>query len=187
MNKFSIFSCIKVKENDYAGPCIVLSCCADPSFMLFFPISEENANTVMYVLEDKGEYTIDTNILGIYKTMVDSWGASDRYLSGIIMDSVYNQEIKDEILVIRLALSNSDGEIDSLVRVSFVHAILLAAMEKVDIILSNELLAHMIPSEDILLDKFLFEKNENRKEFPEDKKIVDIARKIMSGKIKNKE
>ena len=91
MNKFSIFSCINVEEADYKGQCIVLSCCSDPAFMLFFPIAPEHASIINYVIEGK-EYTADTSILGIYKTMVDSWKASDRYLSGIIMDSVYNEQ-----------------------------------------------------------------------------------------------
>lgn len=185
MNKFSLFSCIEVKESDYQGACVILSCCSDPAFMLFFPISDETADIVTYVMESKEGYTIDTNILGIYKTMVDSWKASDRYLSGIIMDSIYNEEVKDSILMIRLVLADSNGEMDSLVRVNFVHAILLAAMEKVDIIVSDELLSHMMPNEGTFPDGIYSDEDNNQQHmFPEDKKIVDIARKIMSGKVK---
>ena len=184
MNKFSLFSCIDVKEGDYEGACLVLSCCSDPSFMLFFPISNETAEIITYVLENKNGYNIDTKILGIYKTMVDSWRASDRYLAGIIIDSLYNPQMEDNILVIRLALADSGGGLDSLVRVNFVHAVLLAAMEGADIIVSNELLYHMLPDEEKLADGPSFELGKNQPSFPEDKNIVDIARQIMSGKIK---
>lgn len=179
MNKFEIVKCIDVNEADYDGTCIILASVSDPSFMLFFPISKENAKTINYVLKDNSKYDINTNVLGIYKTMVDSWASSDRFLSGIIMDSFYNDEVKEDVLTIRLALSNQDGTLDSLVYVNFLHAMLLAAMEQVDVIVSDKLLSKMVPE------------NENQEpkrssaHFPEDKKIVDIARKIMGGKIKD--
>ena len=179
MNKFEVIKCIEVQENDYDGPCVIMACCSDPSFMLFFPINKENAKIINYVLKENSKYDINTNILGIYKTMIDSWKSSDRFLSGIIMDTIYNSEAKDEILMIRLALSDQDGNIDSLVHVNFLHAMLLAAMEGVDVIVSDKLLEKMVPND---------EEDKHSKltpHFPEDKKIVDIAKKIMGGKIKD--
>ena len=185
MNKFIILSCIDVKENDYDGPCIVLGCISDPSFMLFFPISEENAKVITYVLEGNDDYDINTNILGIYRTMVNSWQASDRYLSGIIMDAVYDKNVKDELLSIRLALSNQEnGDLDSLVPVNFLHAVLLAAMERVEIIVSEKLLEQMMPSSEKKERDERRGKNNKSEHFPEDKALVDIAKKIMSGKVK---
>lgn len=180
MNKFQVIKCIEVHETDYEGTCVILACSSDPSFMLFFPITKDNAKTINYVLKDNSKYDINTNILGIYQTMIDSWTSSDRFLSGIIMDSVYNEEVKEDTLVIRLALSDQDGNLDSLVHVNFLHAILLAAMEAVDIIVSDKLLAKMIPESDRPN-----EKRHSSAHFPEDKKIVDIAKKIMGGKIKD--
>ena len=168
----------------------ILDCVEEPNFMLFFPVSKENSDVINYVLKEEGEYDVNTNVIGIYKTMIDSWSSSDRYLSGIIMDAVYDKELKDDVLMIRLALANDEGNLDSLVHVSFLHAILLTAMEGSEIIVGDKLMEQMMPSE------FNDENNENEEketkknktktpEFPGDKKIVDIARKIMSGKIKD--
>jgi len=186
MNKFTILSCVEVNENGYEGPCVILVCISDPTFMLFFPISEDNADVISYVVRDEGDYDINTNILGIYKTMIDSWKSSDRYLSGIIMDAVYDEEAKDQVLSIRLALADDEGDLDSLVYVSFLHAIILSAMEESEIIVGDKLLAQMMPSE------LNGESSDGKSKlqtpsFPGDKKIVDIARKIMSGKIKDNE
>jgi len=217
MNKFTVFSCIRVREDDYDGPCLIMACVSDPSFMLFFPVSEDNAKIISYILDGNDDYGVDTNILGLYKTMIDSWRSSDRYLSGVVMDTVYDDEHDGNVLVIRLALSDNKGNLDSLVRVNFLHAILVAAMEKTYVVVSDELIEQMMPpeySEEIDEDMFLNEEgdeedeedeegdnlfdvdNEERKfhkrvqdavALPEDKNIVDIARKIMSGKIQDKE
>ena len=159
-------------------------------------------------MSDNNDYDINTNILGIYRTMVDSWISSGRYLSGIIMDSVYDEESGENVLMIRLALASHDGRLDSLVRVSFLHSVLLSAMEEVDIIVSNELIAHMLPTQDSDNegvfgtgdeegeeddDNLLARPKRPARRIPrgkssihsEDQKIVDIARKIMSGKIKD--
>lgn len=184
MNKFRIIKCMDVKENGYNGTCVVMSCLSNPSFLLFFPVSKENAKIINYVLKDKTDYDINTNVIGIYRTMIDSWEAGDRFLSGIIMDTAYSEESKDEIIMIQFALVDQDGRMDSLVYVNFLHAVLLSCLEKIDVIVSDKLLSKMMPdSED--------QENESKKvnnshNFPEDKKIVDIAKKIMNGKIKDK-
>jgi len=187
-----------------------MACASDPAFMLFFPVSEDNSQTISYVLEGNDDYDINTNILGLYRTMINSWKSSDRYLSGIIMDSSYDKESKEEVLLIRLALANQNGDIDSLVRVNFLHAVLIAAMEKVDIIISDDLIEQMLPpdfpediSDSIFNEEDMYDyeddkivnksqmnlRQKGKEEFssPEDQNIVDIARKIMSGKIKDKE
>jgi len=182
MNRFRIFSCINFDEDDYDGPVVILACAVDPSFMLFFPITDEQAEVINHVLNSEDDsYDINSKVLGIYKTMIDSWKSSDRFLSGIIMDSIYDEESEDETLFIRLALSDHNGELDSLVHVNFLHAILLAAMEKSDIVVSDQFLDKMMPAE---------EKEERtieskRKNFPEDNDIMNIANKIMSGQVRN--
>lgn len=182
MNRFEVIKCIEVNENGYDGPCVIMVNASDPSFMLFFPIAKESAKIINYVLKENSKYDINTNVLGIYKTMIDSWRSSDRFLSGIIMDTVYNEEIKDEVLLIRLALSDDNGQIDSLVYVNFLHAVLLAAMEGVDIIISDKLLSKMVPDNEDNDEKHSVKPAPH---FPEDKKIVEIAKKIMGGKIKD--
>ena len=183
MNKFNVVKCIDMKESDYDGPCVILACASDPTFLLFFPINKENSKMINYVLDKNSKYDINTNILGIYKTMVDSWKSADRFLSGIIMDTIWDDDVEEDILSIRLALADQNREIDSIVHVNFLHAILLAAMEDVGIIVSDKLLSKMMPDDENN------EKDKSKKKspthFPEDKKIVDIAKKIMSGKIKD--
>lgn len=182
MNKFQVIKCVDVKEEGYEGCCVVLACSSGSDFALFFPIAKDNAKIINYVIKDN-EYDVNTNILGIYKTMVDSWKSGDRYLSGIIMDAFYSEEAKDEVLMIRLVLADQNGEVDSLVYVNFVHAMLLAAMEKVEVIVSDKLLSKMSPEEKD--DKSNHSQKKDETHFPEDKKIVAIAKKIMSGKIKD--
>jgi bifunctional DNase/RNase len=186
MNRFKIVKCMDVKEGDYNGPSIVLACASDDDLMLFFPISTENAKLISYVMDENNEYDINTSVLGIYKTMLDSWRAGDKFLSGVIMDSVYDAEIKDDVLQVRLALSDNNGELDSLAHINFINAVILATMVGIDIIISDNLLDKMIPDEEEDDDE---EENAKPKRkpahFPEDKKIVDIAKKIMSGKTKD--
>jgi len=186
MNRFEIVPCMEVKENGYSGPCVMLACVTDPSFVLFFPVSSENAKIINFVLkEDETKYDINTSVLGIYKTMVESWKLGDRYLAGVIMDTVFNEEFKDDVLSIRMVLCDHNGELDSLVYVNFVHAMLLAAMEQTKIIVSEKLLSKMMSGSDDEEDGKKTKNNKSKHNFPEDKKIVEIAKKIMSGKIKD--
>ncbi len=182
MSKFRVTKCTDVKQNGYSGTCIIMSCLSNPEFFLFFPVAKDSAKVINYVLQEKTNYDINTNVIGIYRTMIDSWEAGDRYLSGIIMDSVYDEEQKDDIIKIQLALVDQDGQLDSLVYVNFLHAVLLSCLEKIDIIVSEKLLDKMMPEDDEDGEK----KGHSTQKFPEDKKIVDLAKKIMSGKIKNK-
>jgi len=182
MNKFTVVKCLDVKENGYNGTCVVLSCISNPSFLLFFPVSKENAKIINFVLKDKANYDINTNIIGIYRTMIDSWEAGDRFLSGIIMDTVFSADAKDDVIMIQFALADQDGIMDSLVYVNFLHAVLLSCLEKIDIIVSDKLLSKMMPD----YENEERESKSHTHDFPEDKKIVDIAKKIMSGKIKDK-
>ena len=190
MNKFTVFSCLNVDEEDtedleleYKGPVVVLSCCSDPSFMLFFPIPEDIAKIIKYVLKSEGDF--DINMLGIYKTMIDSWKSGERYLAGVIMDAVYEPHLGEDVLMIRLALANHNGDLDSLIHVNFVHSILLAAMEKVEIIISDKLITKLVPEDEE--DEGSGRKEKNGHPFPEDKKLLGIVKEIMSGKIKDGE
>lgn len=185
MNCFRILSCVDLTEDEntpYKGPAVVLVCVSDPTFMLFFPISSDNADVISYILEGNEDYDVDTGVLGIYKTMVDSWKSEDVYLSGIIMDTFYSTKNRKYLPFIRLSLVDGSGALSSLVEVSFVHALLLAAMESVNFIVSDESLAQMIPDAKDL-------KNKGKKSSLPDSKddnIIKIARDIMSGNVKDK-
>jgi hypothetical protein len=185
MNRFVVFSCLDLEEtegSDYNGPVVVLTNSADPSFMLFFPVTAQNASVISYILNSEGDYDVDTTILGIYATMLESWKAGDRYLSGIAIDTIYDDKLEKEIPLVRLVLSDQNGMIDSFVRVNFIHAVLLAAMENVEIIISDRLLDIMLPDSEDASER-IFKKKHGSSDFPEDKNILNIAKKIMEGKI----
>ena len=200
VNKFVLVSCIKLdngEEVGHDGPVVVLANTMDPSFALFFPVSKENASIINYVLENEGEYDIDTDILGVYKTMINSWRAGDRFLSGLIMDSVYDEEKEEDVMMIRLALvDNRNGTLDSLVHVNFVHGMLLAAMEKTEIIIGEKILEKLMPeidddddededeTEGVSIKKKINKKKVKKHDFPEDKNLLEIVKKIMNSNIK---
>ena len=189
MNKFIVFSCIDLEgaeDSNYKGYVVVLASSSDPNLLLFFPITPDNATVINYILEENDDYDADTMTIGIYKTMLDSWKAGERFLSGIIIDTIFDYELNKEVPLIRLVLSDREGMIDSLVRVNFIHAILLAAMEKVEISVSDRLLDSMLPDDDDENDEAgqnILSK-ESKNNFPEDGNIINIAKKIMEGKIR---
>ena len=182
MNKFCVLKCVSSEESGYEDLCVVLACVSDPEFVLFFPVDEKNAKIINYVLEDDSKYNIDTNVLGIYKTMIDSWNSSDRYLAGIIMDVLPDENGKEELLSLKLVITDQCG-LDCLVPVNFIHGILLASMESVFIIVSDKILEKMVSDDDT---KTQILKKKKSTHFPEDKKIMAIAKKILSGKLKDK-
>jgi hypothetical protein len=212
MNKFLVFPCIKKNEIDgYSGPLVTLANENNISFSLFFPISEENANLINYILETPpNKHSLnDVGVIGMCKTMISSWGAGERFLSGIHMDTEYDLESEQDIITIRLIISDRHGEIDSVLRVNFVHAIILAAIARRDIMVTNCLLEKLIPKDkdgmENEMDEDENDDNENdedndddkpdkpdkpespemlKRKFPVDKEILDIAKKIMTGKIK---
>jgi hypothetical protein len=190
MNKFLVFPCIKQSnENGYNGPVVVLACASNVSFALFFPMSEENATMINYILEHKpSEYNSNQSVIGIYKTMLESWEDGGRFLSGIHLGTEFDPESKEETISVKLIISDEDGAVDSITRVNFIHAVLLAAMERKEILIDTALLKKLMPHEDDEDDED--EANPTHtmpshdKKFPVDKDILEIAKKIMSGKIK---
>jgi len=195
MNKFLVLPCVKQdNDNGYNGSVVTLSCSINMDFVLFFPISDDNADLINHILNTKpDEYTTHQNIIGIYKTMLDSWEEGGRYLSGIFLDTEIDPSNKEETIAVKLIISSEDGSVDSIIGVNFTHAILLAAMERREIIVSNKLLRKLLPKEEDDDDedddddgspKDKTDKTDDKKKFPIDKDILDLAKKIMSGKIK---
>lgn len=181
-------------KQGYSGPVITLASASNIAFTLLFPVSEENASMINYILETKPEkININTGSVGIYKTMIDSWTEGNRFLSGITMDSEWDDESEEEIITVKMILSDCDsGMIESVARSSFIHAIMIAAMERKEIIVSESLLKKLIPSlenddEDESDDDDDDDSDDGekpKKSFPSDKDILDIAKRIMSGNIK---
>jgi len=197
MSRFIIASCITMKgkssgesnlstdppvpKGDYEGTVVVLANVNNPAFMLFFPFKKEQAGMVNYLLEGHdGEYDANTEDLGLYKAMVDSWKAGDRYLSGVILDAVYDKDEKQDVPLVRLALIDRSGNLDDLVTVSFAHGILISAMEKAEIIVGESLLSKMVPFGSEGKDG---PSDSNPRGFPEDKNIIQIVRDIMDAPV----
>jgi hypothetical protein len=188
MNKFVVVSCVDMSEDDaididYDGQVVIFSDINDPSFMLFFPVTPEQSSIINNVINsEKLAYDINTSVLGIYKTMTDSWKASDKYLSGILMDVGHNSE-NDDTMRVNFALSNSDGFLDGLVQVSFIHAILVSVLNRVEILITDNMLEKLMPPETDEEGEELEPKQDG--EFPEDEKILGIVQTIMSGKVQD--
>ena len=188
MNKFIVVSCVDLSKNDeididYDGEVVIFSDVNDPSFMLFFPVTPEQAWTIRNVLAaEKLSYDINTCILGIYKTMMDSWKASDKYLSGVLMDVGVNKETQEDTMKVYFALSNSEGYLDGLVQVSFIHAVMISVLNKIEILISDEMIEKLMPAVEDGQDNGDGEQPKEQA-FPEDEKILGIVKTIMSGKV----
>lgn len=208
MSKFVVLPCSNVEDDksiDYDGHVVALASSSDVNLMVFFPVSPENAHLINYVLNEDSPYDIDTDILGVYQTMLNSWISNDSFLSGVIMDTIYSEEIEENVVSVRLVLSsNRTGRIEGLVRVNFIHSIILAAMEKIEIIIDDELLDRLIPGrereeyaemdeedEDDMSDMSDEEMEEpkpsQKKPSPIDQNLIETARRIISGKLRDED
>jgi len=205
MNKFLVFPCtVKDNKEGYNGHVVPLVCASSTGFAIFFPISDENAKIINKLLEkpiNKEELDLNTsNILSIYKTMVDSWNSGGKYLSGIYMDMEIDPNDKTEIISVKSIIStNHGGYVDNVIKMNFIHAIIIAAMYRFEIVISKELIEKLMPNldnenEDENTDvednelkdppSALSKKIGKNNKFPKDSQILKIAKKIMNGKIK---
>lgn len=204
MNKFKVYSCMSFTDRedreavsmDYDGPVVAMGSTTDPALMVFFPTNEENSNIINSVIEkedggdDNEEIMNNLAVLSIYKTMIDSWSASGNFLSGIIIDAVYDKECDEDVISVRFTMSNSTtGCVEGLVNVSFIHAVLVSVMENVDIILNDNLLELLLPQtfgdDEVELDNFedevlgLSDSKSDGSSFPEDQNVLEIAKQIL--------
>jgi hypothetical protein len=205
MNKFIVFPCTnKENKEGYSGQVVSLVCASTSGLAICFPISEENSKIINKVLENHiDKKNIDNSInnnLAVYKAMVDSWNSGCKFLSGIYMDMELDPIDKIEIISTKAIISeNNYGIIDNIVKINFVHAIIIAAMYKIEIVISKELIEKLLPTldRDEYEDSKKLTKNNslkktkegmnspfNNEKFPKDEKILKIAKKIMDGKIK---
>jgi hypothetical protein len=137
-----------VKSADYSGKVIALSNVDDPNLLIFFPISDSNAKLInKFIKHDYSkDDSIDLSNFSIYSAMSDSWKSSERYLSGIIMDSVIDEDSGEDVIQVKLMLSDVNGYLHSLISVGFFGALMLSILENVEIFLTEELLAMILPS-----------------------------------------
>lgn len=190
MDKFTIIPCIKndKEEHNYDGYVVGLCSNNNPNFVIFFPIAEECAHMVNFLINPKEEKTVDIKTLAVYKTMTDTWKASGRFLSGIVMDVEDEKEGRESAISVKLYLSDtSSGKLEAIIPVNFLHSTIISVMEQTPLIITDTLMKNIIPDEtkDNDADTNNVEKKvKSKKKYPKDKNIIDIAKKIMSGKIK---
>jgi len=180
MNKFSVYTCFEQEEDGYRGTVVPMANTSNTSFMLFFPIDPEYAKIINIILQGEEASKTDSHILSAYQTMVNSWKSGDRNLSGIIIDIKFDEEENEELISPTIIIGDSDGNVDSILKINFVQAVILAALEKKTIIVTNELLSNLLPSEDE--EESEINSDEKNVKFPIDRQILDIARDIMTGK-----
>jgi hypothetical protein len=183
MNKFLVFPCVEQNEEDgYKGQVVSLASTSNVTFMLFFPIATEYSRLINFLLKKEESTKMNLQLLAVYQTMVNSWKAGDRYLAGIVMDIQYDEETEEDIIAPTLILCDSMGNVDAVLNVNFVHAVMLGAMERKEILVTNELLHKLIPFPDEEINEDVPDIPTQKNPFPIDKEILDIAKNIMNGK-----
>jgi len=186
MNKFLVFPCVEQNEEEgYDGPVVSLASTSNVTFMLFFPIAQEYARLINFLLKKEESTKVNLQLLSVYQTMVNSWKAGDRYLSGIVMDVNYDEESEEDVISPSLIICDSMGNVDAVLNVNFVHAVMLGAMERKELLVTNELLHKLMPTPEDEDEEEIptgMPHIEGESPFPVDKEILDIARNIMNGK-----
>jgi len=198
MNRFEIMPCIEqsyvVDADEDEGLVLPL---VSESCVLLFPITKEIADTVNYI---KGvgdvENEADLDKIEVYRTMIETWKSSGQFLSGILMDIHYDDDDDDNMFSVSLLLSTiSDGYVEAITKVNFLHALIIGVLEDIDVMVGHELLSKLIPpdhlhsmsdmeAEDEAEEFFSDEPVEDVNKYPYDHNIYQIAKKIMDGKIK---
>jgi len=192
MNRFQVMPCIdhsEVNEGAPDGLVLPLASEIENNCVLFFPVPDEIGTLVNHLLETEEAGPQELSLIDVFKTMIATWRAGDRFLSGILLDNSYNFEEEEETLQVNITLSSvTDGYIEAVTKINFLHAIVISVLEGVDVMVSNELLNKLLPEaigeDEINDDQFSEGIDDYADSFPVDEDILKIVRKIMSGKIK---
>lgn len=190
MNKFILFPCVEPDEENqklFDGHVVSLGASRDLNFKVYFPIREDYADLINAVLNGDKEKIARHEILNIFTTMTDSWSSGDRFLSGIILDLRIDENNEPEMTV-QILVSYINGILDSVVRTTFSNAMILAAMEDVHVFMTDALMSNLLPKGDDFFDDYPDGSGNtpsNQGDKPIDKELLEIAKGIISGKIKD--
>ena len=187
MNKFTVLPCTEQENEGYKGYVSAFGMLSDSSLALLIPVTEEAAKTINYALEPGEDKSgVNLTLIGSYKMMFDSWQASGRFVSGIMMDARKDKD-GDEIINVELFFSDTtSGLIEGVMEINFVQAVILAAMFDIDVIFTNEILSKLLPGHDDNGDdddNGSFPEIDKNGDFPVDDDIIKIARNIIKGKL----
>ena len=185
MNKFKIFPCIKLDEKDASESCgsnaIVMVCENDSSAVLMFPATAKEASMVDAALGvNKKQFS---GSLSLYRTMMESLFSGYLHLSGVILDVDMDNK-KEEYIDVKLVIINKDGDIEGYLDTCFIHAVVLVAMEETNVIVTDRLLDKLLPPDKKPSKHTEISELEKKMDYPEDKKLLELAKKIMTGKLK---
>jgi hypothetical protein len=183
--------CIDQSEVNEGGPSgLVLPLASEiqNNCVLFFPISDDIGSLINHLLEAEETDAQQLHMIEIFKTMISTWKSGERFLSGIFVDKIFDTDSDEDVIHVNLILSSAnDGFIEAVIKVQFVHAIIVAVLEGVDIMISNDLLTKLLPEalgEDEGGDDDFDDALDDDNVYPVDEDILNIAKKIMGGKIK---
>jgi len=192
MNRFQVMPCIPQEEINGEGEGLVLPLASEieNNCVLFFPVSNDIGKLINYLLESEEVEEQQIHMIEVFRTMIDTWRSGERFLSGIFIDANYDENSQEDIINVNIMLSDTaDGYVQAVIKVNFIHAIVISVMEDVEIMISNELLNKLLPEsfadEDYDGDNDDFDDEiSDSDSFPVDENIIEIAKKIMGGKIK---
>lgn len=186
--RFSIITCEKADNSEVASEFYNVGLCSydEPNVAIYFPVQEEEATLISFLLNPEDEdLKPNTKMLGLYKTMEEGFEASGTFVSGIILG--FEKDNEEDILSCQVYLSKVVGGcLESVMKMPFPTAIILATMHEMDVFMNEELVNKIVGDSDLSqTEESKDDKSEeNSKKFPVDKNISKIAKSIMSGKVK---
>lgn len=192
ITKFDIITCEKPEtSNTYV---VGFAPVEDPEIALYFPIPEEDAFLLKFMLQpdkDPKNETPNMKLLGLYKAMLDGFESSGTFLSGVVFG--FEKIENEEILSCKLCLSKVEGGLlENMMNTTFSIAVILAIMSDIEVFMTDDLISKLLPaleneSENLNQSNENTKKEVNKKlpiDMPVDKNIEKIAKQIMSGQVK---
>jgi len=194
ITKFGIVTCEKPDaSNTYV---VGFAPTENQEIMLYFPIPEEDAFLIKFMLEPEKENKNEPpnmKLLGLYKTMLDGFESSGTFLSGVVFG--FEKIENEELLSCKLCLSKTeDGLLENMMCTTFSVAVILSTMENLEIFMTDDLIKKLLPAlendDEIEQPNQSNNSNQNSEKeikhknlpnLPIDKDIEKIAKQIMSG------
>lgn len=189
MNKFFIFPSINIDEKQgeksYKGLAVPFVNSSDVTFVLIFPVEDRFAKMIDFSLNPDGKDDLedDMALLHAYQTIIDSISTGDNYLSGIMMDYTCLPGQEQGWISSRLIINDTLGNLETIIEVQFIQAVVISAMLKKEVSITQQLLSYLTNENEnsTSSDDTDSIKKESAK-YPVDSKILNIAKEIMSTK-----
>ena len=212
LKRFQILQCVSPKsdnaENQTNSNVVAMCSPEDPNIVLYFPIPEEDAAVINYIIDPEKykDQKPNAKILGLYQTIMSGFESSGTFVSGIVIgfENIDNEDILS--CDVHLSLMEG-GYLESIMKTTFSNAMVFAAMNDIELFLTNTLFEKLIGEiEDVIENstdnqdnqddqkttqstqpKNTPIENEKKNKLKNDKdakKIAKIAKNIMNGKLR---